>query len=168
MSARLARRWTRCPFPAYAYRPGRHPHPRRSPDGHSYGSAEPVPAAFAPESWRTSSDYLYALDLFHAGYWWESHELLEGLWFAFGRSSAEGRLMKALVLAAAAELQRACGHGAASRRLALRAAASLAGLPPRLLGVDVPRLAAALRIASRALAPPALEIPVEASAPAGS
>ena len=43
------------PFPAYAYIPGRTPHPTRDPDGHSYGavlaSSEP-PDPPNPVDWR--------------------------------------------------------------------------------------------------------------------
>ena len=60
------------PFPPYAYLPGRNPHPVRDPEGHSY-AAEPATAEPPdPADWRACEDYLYGIDLFNHGYYWES------------------------------------------------------------------------------------------------
>ena len=67
------------PFPAYAYHPGRTPHPTRDPEGHSYGMVHDVPQPPNPEDWRACGDYLYGVDLFNHGYYWEAHEAWEGL-----------------------------------------------------------------------------------------
>jgi hypothetical protein len=136
--------WTRRRLPPYAYRPGRNPHPRRDPRGHSHGRPEPAPRRFDPAAWRENADYLYGLDLFHAGYWWESHEQFEALWRGFGRRSPEARLLRALLLVAGAELKRAIGEAAGASRLASRARAVLAELPHPLLGVRTDALERAL------------------------
>ncbi len=47
------------PFPAYAFLPGRDPHPTRDSRGHSY-SDEPEPPAgyYPPEHWAENEDFL--------------------------------------------------------------------------------------------------------------
>jgi predicted metal-dependent hydrolase len=91
-----------------------------------------------PAAWRRG------LELFHAGRWFEAHELFEDCWLAFGRATAEGRLARGLVQLAAAELKRGTG-GPAAPRLAERACRTLEGLPPLLLGVRVAELVRAIR-----------------------
>jgi uncharacterized protein len=73
------------PFPLYAYVPGHTPHPTRDPDGHSYGAAFEMPEPPDPQEWRACRDYLYGIDLFNHGFYWEAHEVWEGLWVACGR-----------------------------------------------------------------------------------
>ena len=63
-------------FPPYAYLPGRQPHPVRDPAGHSY-HVEPMPVA--AEAPLGSDVFLWGLDLFNHGYYWEAHEAWEGL-----------------------------------------------------------------------------------------
>ena len=58
-------------FPPYAYLPGRQPHPVRDPAGHSY-HVEPIPVA--AEASLGSDVFLWGLDLFNHGYYWEAHE----------------------------------------------------------------------------------------------
>ena len=62
------------PFPAYAFVPGILPHPTQNPEGHSYGLL--AEEADPPEigNWRASRMYLYGIDLFNYGYYWEAHE----------------------------------------------------------------------------------------------
>ena len=62
-------------FPPYAYLPGRQPHPVRDPAGHSY-RVEPMPVA--AEASLGSDVFLWGLDLFNHGYYWEAHEAWEG------------------------------------------------------------------------------------------
>ena len=64
-------------FPPYAYLPGKKPHPVRDPAGHSY-HVEPIPVA--AEASLNSEAFLWGLDLFNHGYYWEAHEAWEGLW----------------------------------------------------------------------------------------
>lgn len=92
------------PFPPYAYVPGRFPHPRRDPRGHSYGVEPKHPDPPDPNSWATCRPYLYGVDLFNHGYYWEAHEYWEELWHACGRSGSAGCFFQGLIrLAAAAQ-----------------------------------------------------------------
>src|SRR2546422_6465355 len=54
---------------------------------HSYGQPEPTPPPFMPEEWWDSEWYLYGIDLYNYGHWWECHEVFEGLWHAVGPDS---------------------------------------------------------------------------------
>ena len=61
------------------------PHPRNDPDGHSYDEEEEYLPHFTAEEWRDCEHYLYGVDLFNQGYWWEAHEAWEAVWLAAGQ-----------------------------------------------------------------------------------
>ena len=86
-------------FPPYAYLPGREPHPVRDPTGHSY-HVEPIPVA--AEASLGSDVFLWGLDLFNHGYYWEAHEAWEGLWQVADRDGPLRMLFKGLILLSAA------------------------------------------------------------------
>jgi hypothetical protein len=89
-------------LPPYTYVPGRWPHPKSDPRGHAYGrTAEPL-AEFDPAKLEQSPDFRYAVDLFHAGYYWEAHEVWESLWHVAGRTGPTADLLKGLIKLAAA------------------------------------------------------------------
>jgi hypothetical protein len=90
------------PFPPYSFVPGRSPHPISDPAGHSFGTAGQPPAEFDPERWATNRTYLFAIDLFNHGYYWEAHEAWESLWHACGRSGRVADFLKGLIKLAAA------------------------------------------------------------------
>jgi uncharacterized protein len=84
-------------FPPYAFVPGQSPHPESDPAGHSFG-CERVPASeLDPDRWETSKPYLYGLDLFNAGFYWESHVEFESLWLAAGRQGVVACFLKGLI-----------------------------------------------------------------------
>lgn len=89
-------------LPPYTYVPGRAPHPKSDPRGHAYGRAEESLAEFDPEKFEQSRDFRYAVDLFHAGYYWEAHEVWEALWHVVGRAGSTADLLKGLIKLAAA------------------------------------------------------------------
>ena len=90
------------PFPPYSYVTGRFPHPTGDPAGHSFGCAPEHPAAPEPSRWDACRPYLYGIDLFNHGYYWEAHEVWEGLWHACGRAGTTGNFLKGLIHLAAA------------------------------------------------------------------
>ena len=59
------------PLPPYSFVPGRSPHPISDPAGHSFGHRPQQPPELEPEQWATSKTYLFGIDLFNAGYYWE-------------------------------------------------------------------------------------------------
>jgi hypothetical protein len=110
------------PFPAYAYLPGRHPHPVRHPLGHSYqldppDLSEDVELAF--------EEFLWGIDLFNHGYYWEAHEAWEGLWQVADRGGSLRMLFKGLILLSAAGVKIREGKHVAAMRHAGRAAVLL-------------------------------------------
>src|SRR4051812_21882207 len=61
------------PLPSSPFVPGRAPHPFSDPAGHSFGQRETEPTELDPDQWMRNRVYLRGLDLFNAGYYWESH-----------------------------------------------------------------------------------------------
>lgn len=90
------------PFPPYSFVPGRAPHPKSDPTGHSFGVKDEKVAPLNPDHWRESKPYLFGLDLFNAQFYWEAHEALEGLWHASGRRGIVADFLKGLIHLAAA------------------------------------------------------------------
>jgi len=111
------------PFPAYTHTPGVTPHPVKSPEGHSYGKREPAVPPLDRVNWSQSAAYLYAVDLFNHGYYWEAHESWEGLWHATGRQGTVADFLKGLIKLAAAGVKRRQGIQAGVETHCRRAAA---------------------------------------------
>ena len=140
-------------FPPYAYLPGKKPHPVRDPAGHSY-HVEPIPVA--AEASLGSDAFLWGLDLFNHGYYWEAHEAWEGLWQVADRDSPLRMLFKGLILLSAAGIKIREGKHAAAVRHTGRAAALLRWLMKvpdrafeRALGMSPAALAEYAEAASR-------------------
>jgi hypothetical protein len=133
-------RYSTRPFPSYRFLPGENSHPRRDPLGHSYGQPEPKLLAFPPEEWERSEDYLYGIDLYNFAYWWECHEIFEGLWHAAGHDTEQGNFFQALIQLAAANLKRFLGNEQAAQQLARRGLARLRKVPAIYMGLDVQAL----------------------------
>ena len=89
-------------FPPYTFVPGRTPHPVRDPAGHLFGQSPELPPLLDSERWQDSRAYLYGMDLFNHGYYWEAHEVWEGLWRAAGRRGMLADFLKGLIKLAAA------------------------------------------------------------------
>lgn len=136
------------PLPPYAYVPGHDlPHPVNDPRGHSSSKAPAdasdasnAAAPFAdlppdPASRRrvltvtlaANSDWLYAIDLFNGGWYWEAHEAWEGFWHALGRTSLEARFVQGLIHLAAAAVKIREGKPAGVSRHTQRARELLGG-----------------------------------------
>src|SRR4029078_3777079 len=80
-----------CPdraLPPYSYVPGVNAHPGSDPRGHSFGVPPEKAEPLSEESYRGNATYLYAIDLFNHGFYWEAHEAWEALWHAAGRQGA--------------------------------------------------------------------------------
>lgn len=136
------------PLPPYTYHPGRTPHPTRDPGGHSVGEAAAAPPAPDPADWRAAAGYLYGIDLFNHGYYWEAHEAWEGLWAAFGRSGATATFLQGLINLAAIGFKVRLGNprgvranAATAARLLREAAERLGAGRRRFMGLDVAALA---------------------------
>lgn len=125
-------------------------------------------APWRAEDWRRIEEWLWAVDLFNHGYWWESHEALEALWHAAGRTTPAARFAQSLVHLAAACLNRRRGHDEAARRQAARAVRGLRAaraIAPVVMGLDVEALAGVVvrSFSAPDEAPPLLELDIEGS-----
>jgi predicted metal-dependent hydrolase len=130
-------RYSARPFPPYRFIPGNNPHPRRHPQGHSFGCPEPSPEPYRPEDWCQSEDYRFGIDLYNFAYWWECHEVFEGFWHAVGPKTEQGQFFQALIHLAAANLKRYSGHLAASEKLLRTSHQKFCTVPPSYMGLDV-------------------------------
>jgi hypothetical protein len=137
-------RYSTRPFPSYRFIPGKTPHSRRSVNGHSYDQPEPKPRSFPAAQWQTSEDYLYGIDLYNFAYWWEAHEVFEGLWHAVGHNTEQGNFFQALIQLAAANLKHFLGNDTAAQNLTRSGMIRLRNIPPSYMGIDVACLTATL------------------------
>jgi hypothetical protein len=111
------------PLPPYSYVPGHDlPHPVNDSSGHSHsaqaqGTPKPPPvlAHLPPDpasrrqtiaaTLAANPLWLYALDLFNGGWYWEAHESWEGFWNTLGRTTPEARFVQGLIHLAAAAVK---------------------------------------------------------------
>jgi uncharacterized protein len=130
------------PLPPYSYVPGGPwPHPNSSPQGHSFGRVPSKVVSPSETSGAIPARFLGGAVLFNAGYYWEAHEVWEGLWHAYGRRGVMADVVKAFIKLAAAGVKVREGqeHGVrvhARRAAELFASARGAGAS-RLLGLDL-------------------------------
>lgn len=110
------------PLPAYAFVPGKFPHPESDPAGHSFGRKRPRAQPLEPERWDANHEYLLGLDLFNHGYYWESHVEFESLWIAAGRQGISADFLKGLIHLAAAGVKHLEGRPDGVKSHAERAA----------------------------------------------
>jgi uncharacterized protein len=154
-------------LPPYSYVPGhKHPHPVNDPRGHLYGHTHPIP--ITPETLAqlpseptlrrqalaallaTTPQWLYALDLFNEGFYWESHEAWESFWHALGRTSPEAQSVQGLIHLAAACVKIREGRTEGVHRHTQRARTLLGDLGAAYVG-DAGDHAAALGLASESV-----------------
>jgi hypothetical protein len=136
-------RYTTRPFPPYSYVPGQTPHPVSDPAGHMFGQEFPAPPPLDPENWRESQTYLYGIDLFNHGYYWEAHETWESLWHAAGRKGVVADFLKGLIKLAAAGVKMRAGNADGVDRHLKRASEMLCSVPQArqvFCGLDIPSL----------------------------
>lgn len=142
-------RYTRRPFPPYRYLPGgSNPgaHPRTDPAGHGYGQEDEYLPSFNPEGWATCEPYLYGVDLFNHGFWWEAHEAWESVWLAAGqRETLSGRFVQGLIQLAGAQLKRCVSEYAGARSLTVAGCERLLQAKGIYLGIEATLLVAEAR-----------------------
>ena len=129
-------RYSQRPFPAYAFVPGKAPHPTRDPEGHSYNAPEEILHAFDPDKWFDCEAYLYGIDLFNHAYYWEAHEALEAVWITAGRNTQTGLFVQGLIQIAVAQLKRQQGFLDVAQRMANEGLAKMSPVQGVFLGLD--------------------------------
>lgn len=98
---------------------------------------------FTPDDWTHCEPYLYGIDLFNHGYWWEAHEALEVVWLAAGaRETQCGIFVQGLIQLAAAQLKRVIGSASGAQSLTAAGCEKLEVARGRYLGIDVAGLVA--------------------------
>ncbi len=130
-------RYSSRPFPAYRFIPGQTPHPTRDPEGHSYNQ-EPDPLiSFDPDKWHSCEEYLYGIDLFNHGYWWEAHEALEAVWVAAGRRTNTGLFVQGLIQVAVAHLKKFLGFDEVATRMSQAGLKKMMPVNQDYLGIEI-------------------------------
>ena len=98
------KRYSDIDLPEFRYIPG-----RKLKEGGPARRAQlpdlPPPVPLSAKSWQDSAHYLYAIDLFNYGYWWEAHEVLEGLWVLARRETPMGIFLQGLIQISASLLK---------------------------------------------------------------
>ena len=132
-------------FPPYSYVPGKFPHPLSDPAGHSFGQIAEKCEPLTPENASEQQQYLWGIQLFNQGYYWEAHETWEQVWHACGKTEPAADYLKGLIKLAAAGVKSREGRLEGVRRHARRSAELLGGVKdefeghisaPYLLGLD--------------------------------
>ena len=127
-----------------------------------YRVEEPAANPLTPESWASNEDFLFGVDLFNAGFFWEAHTFWERLWALPATPPEIRRLLRAMIQTAAACLKVRQGQKAGARKLLGRA--GLDSLDGRKHGVDLHALAAdARRFVEGDEEPPHLDLELPAT-----
>ena len=96
-------------FPPYAFVPGINTHPGK-PGGHMEGEDDPIVAPMDPHKFWDSEAFLYAIDLYNFGYYWEGHVWLEALWHEAHKEGLMGDFLKGLIKLCAAGVKAKTGQ----------------------------------------------------------
>lgn len=116
--APLPRYRPRVALPPYAYVPGRAPHPIKGVGGHSREREPFCDPPLDDSNWSRHTGFLFGLDLFNRGFFWEAHEVWEEAWHRVAPRSPARLLLQALIQIAAAALKARSGDLVRSRGLA--------------------------------------------------
>ena len=139
-------RYTDRTFPPYRFIPKKSPHPTRDPDGHSYKKPLEQLASFENNQWQSCNAYLYGIDLFNHGYWWEAHEALEAVWVTAGRQTETGLFIQGLIQIAAAHLKKFQGFNDVAKRMATEGLEKMKCIKGIYLGIEVSTFRSAVEL----------------------
>jgi predicted metal-dependent hydrolase len=104
-----------------------------------YGVQERPAKPLTTDGWAGNEDFLYGVDLFNAGYFWEAHVFWERLWALEETESEIRRFLQAIIQTAAACLKARQGEIAGARKLLEKA--RLESFEGSVLGIDAGTLA---------------------------
>lgn len=90
----------RWPLPESAHIPGQTERPIRSP---AFDAAAAAPAYTVDRMWPQNETYLYGVELYREGFFWEAHEVWEPVWMRSSGNSRERLLVQGLI-----QLSNAC------------------------------------------------------------
>ena len=130
-------RYTEFPLPIRKYIPGQGVHPDRHPQGSHIPDIPFEDVELTKDNWQHCQRYLYGIDLFNAGYWWEAHEVLEELWVECGRTTEIARFLQGIIQVSAALLKDSISNTRGAKRLKVRAVEKLRLLSGVYLSIDI-------------------------------
>ena len=123
-----------------------------------YGRTESPPKTFEPDDWQRNELYLYGVDLFNHGYWWEAHAEWEMLWQATERRDDAGWFLQGLIQVAAALVQLRAGRVEGARKLAGKVGANLRRVTSPFMGLDVEAFADTIESGLESRSQPVIEL----------
>lgn len=133
-------RYTDFPFPAQKYLPGEGVHPSKQAEGEHIPGCAFSAVMFGEATWQDADRYLYAIDLFNHGYWWETHEILEDIWNDVGPRTPVGLFIQGLIQIAASLIKKTQSFHNGANRLAQKGLTKINMHTGIFLGVDVEAL----------------------------
>jgi hypothetical protein len=98
-----------------------------------YRIEEPGAMPLTKDGWAENEDFLFGVDLFNAGYFWEAHLFWERLW-AVAAEGEDRTFLQSIIQTAAACLKARQGEIAGARKLLARA--GLESFEERKFGID--------------------------------
>src|SRR5262245_26927001 len=122
-----------------------------------YRVEEPPATPLSEEDASRNEDFLFGVDLFNAGYYWEAHTRWERLWTVEKSSSETRRFLQSIIQTAAACLKARQERKAGARKLLDKA--RLESFEGRVSGIDARALAlASRRFVEEGGGPPRIEL----------
>jgi uncharacterized protein len=113
-------RLSKISLPPYCFKKHTSPHPTQHPDGHFRERETYNCPRLAENNWRDCEGYLFALDLFSQGYFWECHEVLEDLWHSVDNDSPVHHYLQAFIQCTVTHWQASSGRISAARNILRR------------------------------------------------
>ena len=121
-------------WPSHAYAPGK---TQRHKDGTFSSICAAIHPGLSADQIANSSAFHHGLLFLDAGFYWESHEVLEPVWLALPDGSAERRLVTCLIQIANAKLKLKMEKPKAAARICVIVRNLLENLPcDSILGID--------------------------------
>ena len=90
------------PFPTYAFLPGKGKHPHHNPEHWDIDLETLDQRVLSEDNFTDHQRYLLGIDLFNHQYFWETHEVFEGIWNDLNRKGDLAELSKGIILLGAA------------------------------------------------------------------
>lgn len=139
----MNKRYSKKIFPAYAFIPGLGmPHPEKV-GGHMQ---EVIVDGERLVHYLTNEAYLFAVDLYNHGYYWESHVWWEYLWHLEGRKGETADFLKALIKLAAGRVKEKMGETEVAQQHYKRAYELFAPLESPYMGLNLKDISSLSRL----------------------
>ncbi len=128
------KRYTERPFPPYKFIPGHGQHPEKG-DGYLKGH-KIESEALTKDNFSNHEVYLYGVDLFNHGHYWDAHVYWEVLWNLAGRKGQTADFLKGLIKLAAAGVKFQLNQPQPAHVHLARAEELFLPLPQPFLGIE--------------------------------